>query len=397
MKDPSSLGGLSAADRAAFFMDWHDNLMQFSGQDQLDYWMPMVNWRPSLTQDQGAGETTKIGLLDAKVEQGDMFDSVNFVGGYEDFTGNHGAMVASLLAAKHDGVGIMGIAPRAEIMNYNPFDKTGTTNWGDVRKGIYALAENDVRLVNMSLGVPGHVLHQGWVDVLSQYAFRDKTQQMIFVKAAGNEGIVQETDVNWQTSVPTDTLVLVGSVGPTGEISSFSNTPGTACILKNGKCDGDLLMNHFLVAPGEFMLVSDNKGSVTRMSGTSFATPLVTGTIALLYDRWPWLKDTPATAVDIVLRSARDLGAPGVDAVYGHGLLDIEASQSPLSFDDLEIYYNDTHYAHAETENHALDGKYFVSVGNKRGAACRLRSCRRRQARFHHTAEHPPLWPGLQQ
>ena len=37
-------------------------------------------------------------------------------------------------------------------------------------------------------------------------------------------------------------------------------------------------------------------------------------------------------------QSARDLGAPGVDAVYGHGLLDVEASQSPLNFNNLEYY-----------------------------------------------------------
>ena len=41
---------------------------------------------------------------------------------------------------------------------------------------------------------------------------------------------------------------------------------------------------------------------------------------------------------DIILQTATDLGAPGVDAVYGHGLLNIEAAQSPLNFDDLSIY-----------------------------------------------------------
>ena len=95
-------------------------------------------------------------------------------------------------------------------------------------------------------------------------------------------------------------------------------------------------MNRFIVAPGELILVSDGKGGVTRMSGTSFAAPLVAGAAALIQDRWPWLKEKPRDVAHILLKSAKDLGAPGVDAVYGVGLLDVEASQSPLDFSKLE-------------------------------------------------------------
>ena len=74
------------------------------------------------------------------------------------------------------------------------------------------------------------------------------------------------------------------------------------------------------------------------MSGTSFAAPIVTGAVSLLHDRWPWLEEYATESVQIILSTAQDLGAPGVDAIYGHGLLDIEASQSPLNFNNLEIY-----------------------------------------------------------
>ena len=53
---------------------------------------------------------------------------------------------------------------------------------------------------------------------------------------------------------------------------------------------------------------------------------MVSGAIALIHDRWPWLKNFPHETVDIILESAKDLGAPGTDAVYGRGLLDVEAS-----------------------------------------------------------------------
>jgi Subtilase family len=100
-------------------------------------------------------------------------------------------------------------------------------------------------------------------------------------------------------------------------------------------------MNRFIVAPGELILVSDGAGGVTRMSGTSFAAPLVSGAIALIQDRWPWLKNYPRDVAKIILESAQDLGAPGVDPVYGHGLLDIRAAQSALNFDNLKYYLVD--------------------------------------------------------
>jgi hypothetical protein len=93
-----------------------------------------------------------------------------------------------------------------------------------------------------------------------------------------------------------------------------------------------------MVAPGELILLPDGQGGFVRRSGTSFAAPLVSGAIALLHDRWPWLAQHPDESVDIILQSATDLGAPGVDPVYGHGLLNVAASQSPLNYNNLQFY-----------------------------------------------------------
>ena len=91
-------------------------------------------------------------------------------------------------------------------------------------------------------------------------------------------------------------------------------------------------------APGEFILVNDGQGGTVRMSGTSFATPLVSGAAALVKGRWNWLEG--GDIADVLLRSARDLGAPGTDAVYGRGMLDVYAALAPLG-DESDLYFVD--------------------------------------------------------
>ncbi|MDE0445662.1 MAG: S8 family serine peptidase [Spirochaetaceae bacterium] len=87
--------------------------------------------------------------------------------------------------------------------------------------------------------------------------------------------------------------------------------------------------NAFLVAP------DDNRAS--EFAGTSFAAPRVTGAAAVLRQMCPTL--TPEQIGYVLLKSARDLGEPGIDAVYGYGLLDLEnaltkAKELIAGFDD---------------------------------------------------------------
>ncbi len=338
--DPNSLANANPAARSYFFLNWYDGLMNYTGVDHIDWWMPSIDWSPMLSQTEGTTKTV-VGVLDSTVNAGGAdVASMSFTGGYQLYVNDHGAAVSSLIAAAEDGTNVMGVAPNSTIHLYNPFDASGTANWNDVAQGIAALYDSGAHVVNASLGVPGTVVSNEWVSILSGSLLSGRESSLVVVKAAGNEGVVQTQNVPWLLGLePPNNLILVGSVGPTGVISPFSNTPGQACYTILGLCaQQNKLMYHYVVAPGELILVSDNHGGVTRMSGTSFAAPLVTGAVALLDERWPWLQQHADETAQIIFQSAKDLGAPGVDPVYGCGELDVQASQSPLNFDNLTVY-----------------------------------------------------------
>jgi hypothetical protein len=337
--DPASFGRLSASERSHLIFDWYDGLNGFAGIDHVDHWMATINWNPNLTKTQGSGADSVIGLLDSTiVNDVDLESNIISSGGFMASGSSHGNAVASLLVADHDGQGTQGIAPNASVASYNPFDDSGTASWDDVRMGIVALKNQRASIINISLGVKGWTLNPEWNAVFSNNAVSASRNNTVYVIAAGNDGISQTQNIAWNSST-NPALIVVGSVDPQGVISETSNRPGTACLLQSGVCyNGSRLADRFVVAPGELLLVSDGNGGLGRVSGTSFAAPLVSGTIALLHDRWPWLANYPRESAEIILSTAKDLGAPGTDAVYGRGLIDVEASQSPINFNNLSYY-----------------------------------------------------------
>jgi len=337
LRNPASLAKLDETQRALFFLEWYDGLMTFSGTDHVDHWMKTVNWSPALSRTQGMGGDVKVGILDQSINTISSGQVLQF-NGTSNFSDGHGDAVAGIMVGAHDGKGVMGMAPNAKVYAYNPFDASGTASWDDVTKGVRALKASGASVVNASLGVPGMTFDPGWNNVFADLQTTLILKNTVFVIAAGNEGATQTKNVNWLPINPA--VIVVGSVDLNGDISNFSNRPGEACLSTLGLLclPGQRLKDRFIVAPGEMILASDGEGGVNRVIGTSFAAPQVSGAIALLHDRWPWLKNAPQETVDIILDSARDLGAPGTDPIYGRGLLDVEASQSPLNFNKL-IWY----------------------------------------------------------
>ena len=228
-------------------------------------------------------------------------DFVNGDGSPDDDAG-HGTMVAGIAAATpNNGFGIAGAAWDASIIPVKVLDATGEGTDAEVASGISWAADQGAAVINLSLGGPGDspVLQQA-----VQYAL---AKDALVVAAAGNSA---SSEPSYPAAYPG--VLAVASTDDAGESSSFSNHAPWVD----------------LAAPGEeiFSTVPGDRGTdrYATGSGTSFASPLVTGIAALVRAVNPgWSQTQVASRLEA---SARDLGPRGIDDSYGHGLVDAAAA-----------------------------------------------------------------------
>jgi len=243
-------------------------------------------------------------------EAGKLLPGFNAIDGSSDVRDRkgHGTHVAGILAGARDGRGIHGIAYDARILPIKVFadDGSGSTRYADagLRHAIGRAA-----IVNMSFGSPGR--H-------SADATRAAVRAgLLLVAAAGNSG---EANPQWPARFAREAwannqIIVVGAVDAQNRLAAFSNRAGDTA-------------PWYLVAPGVDILSAHLDGRYVALSGTSMATPVVSGAAALVKQLWPYLRAEQIAA--ILLVTATDLGAPGIDPVYGRGLLNLEKALQPI-------------------------------------------------------------------
>ncbi|HJQ16193.1 MAG TPA: S8 family peptidase [Allosphingosinicella sp.] len=292
-----------------------------------DEWA-LINLTPDLVASANGGSGVLVALLDGLTDcrhpdLSGRCENVMIQGGRYRFYDSHGTHTAGIVAGKKYGV-----APSARIVNYAVFDDRGYVATGSkLLNAWYAAGAKGATIASMSFGCAQLALCFTAAEV---QAMADPNLKMLFVKAAGNDGVNLLSEpigvTASQASAAMARLILVGSVKLGGTISSFSNRPGDGCLLYSGASactSATQWKNHFIVAPGENIYSTLPGGGYGYMSGTSMATPIVAGVAALLEARWPTLKSSPENVAQILFTSATDLGAPGVDPVYGWGLLNV--------------------------------------------------------------------------
>ena len=270
-----------------------------------------------------------------------------YPGTWYPFYSGHATHVATTIAAdKWSGQElsgeIIGVAPKASILAYDYLGTyEGNLPWNAEDWFIKHAFRNKARVVNMSYGPAGPkgaIFFPRRVDRM--YSLIPKYKQMVFVKAAGNDGVNLLGHAVRSSLIPhkhLKNLILVGNVSRNRRIHPSSNRPGNDCFRhKTGgewkACkERDKFKYFFVVAPGtNIRAASVWNREYMLATGTSMAAPHVTGVVALLQGQWPVLKNRGGAVANIIFRTAKDLGARGVDPVYGWGLVRADRALSPL-------------------------------------------------------------------
>ncbi|WP_078411555.1 S8 family peptidase [Priestia abyssalis] len=178
---------------------------------------------------------------------------------YKDYNG-HGTHVAGTIAAIQNNTGVVGVAPEANLLIIKVLDKNGSGQYEWIINGIYYAIEQKVDIISMSLGGPEDVpeLHEAIQKAVAN--------NILVICAAGNEGDGNDSTDEFGYPASYNEVISIGAIDLERRSSNFSNS--------NNEVD--------LVAPGEKILSTYLNGTYATLSGTSMATPHVSGAMALI-------------------------------------------------------------------------------------------------------------------
>lgn len=245
----------------------------------------------------------------------------------------HGAQVAGVVAAEKNGQGMHGVAFNSKIIALRT-DEPGSCAEEDCN----FFVSDIVTAIDIAISAGAHVINisLGGTDVIPPNfteALRRAAQAGIFVAiSAGNDGNAIPDGLARALGEPgvLGNGLAVGAISENNIIASFSNKAGSA-------------RGFYVVAPGVRVRTTGSGDTFPTVSGTSFAAPHVSGAAAVLFSLFPNLDGRDI--FDILTQTATDLGPVGVDATYGHGLINIGAAIQPLgnlSFPTAGTDSNDT-------------------------------------------------------
>lgn len=341
---------------------------EFTAQRQIIQGGVQSAWSRMLS-----GKGVSIGIIDQgfDLSHEDLLGRVsankNFYSAGAVTWGVHGTAMASIAAGNRGGIGTMGVAPDAKLLlaQVGPGANSTLINSSAVYRAIDWASNNRADIINMSFGATfeskfvtsvkrntvtgvyfspnNYGVNYGATSDVINYYTTATNRGSILVAAAGNQGLgysefpgmyATRTDPNGRLLLG-GKMVIVGAVDTNNIMASFSNRAGHLCQnAVNLTClDPYQTREFYVVAPGVNIVSStpnqltQGKNLASTMTGTSPAAAYVSGGLALIKQAWPQLRAEQLVA--LLLNTTRDLGAPGVDNVYGRGLVDFDAATRP--------------------------------------------------------------------
>lgn len=240
-------------------IDLHDNIWVNPGEDGLD--------------DQGRDKRTN-GIDDdgnGFIDDWHGWDFANNDNDPQDDMG-HGTHVAGIIAAKGgNGIGIAGVVWQTNLVAIKAFDNHGIADIATIARAVAYAQTIGAKVVNNSWG------KDSFSEALLTAFKNTALANMIMVVAAGNSHTNLDQTPYYPASFHLPNVLVVAATDATGNLASYSSY-GTSIV--------------DFAAPGDQILSTTPQNQYAFMSGTSMATPFVTGMVALLLDRFPDLTPT---------------------------------------------------------------------------------------------------------
>ena len=244
-----------------------------------------------------SGLTLRIGIIDSSIDRRhNAFANVSIT--TQRFVDNdsppnaHGTAIASIIASNDPQA--LGLAPTAQIYAAEVFDHNEQqgefASTVSLIKALSWLMTQDVSVINISLAGPPNRL-------LETALTRVREKGVLAIAAAGNGGPMAQP--MYPAAYPE--VVAVTATDDRGRAFRLANR-------------GEYVD---IAAPGVNIRHAQAGGGFAASSGTSYAVPFVTVAAARLLQS----TSEPALMLDALYASARDIGAPGRDQIYGYGQL----------------------------------------------------------------------------
>lgn len=249
----------------------------------------------------------------------------------------HGTFVAGLIAqSTNNGIGVTGLAYKARIMPVRVLDYEGKGDVATIARGIRFATRHHAKIINMSFEFDIGLTASQIPDVISALRRANRAGALL-VAAAGN---TEDTQVAYPARAKH--TIAVGATTEHGCLAEYSNTGAGLDIVAPGggadaAIDGDPNCRP-LENPGRDVYQYTFRGTSPRRfglpggyEGTSMAVPHVAATAALIVgEKLLGPNPSPEALTARLEGTARDLGPPGADQLYGYGLLNAAAATAPL-------------------------------------------------------------------
>lgn len=232
----------------------------------------------------------------------------------------HGTSMARIIGGSGtwaDGrVTMIGVAPDSIIMPIKVANQPGG-DFTHIHQGLTHVATQPaVRIVNMSFGTGANAVTPLEVGAYTAWLTPVRNAGQLMVASAGNGGshVLQPGYPARLAADPAlaSHMLVAGSVTESRTQTHYSQQAGDT-------------MHRYLVAPGRVNMGTQDAPFFS--AGTSNAAAMVSGAAAVVWGRWSYL--TADRVATILLETAEDLGAPGVDPVFGRGLLRLDQAMQP--------------------------------------------------------------------